>query len=629
MAGAETARSPRSSRRAWPVVRWRLALLDASALFVYLLLLTTAEIGVITLNPVLVFPLHGGLIAVTGAYVIVRRGLGMAGADPRIVTAAGVALTVAPLIRIISLTLPLGGLEPVYRYIAAGVPMALGGILAARMAGFGARQIGLLGRGATWQVLVVTGSIALGFAEFLILRPEPLGAVPWTAAGLWPALAIGIFTGFPEELIFRGVMQTALRPVLGRWNWVYVSGVFAVLHLGYSSYLDVVFVFAVGLFYGWIFERTRSIIGVSVGHGLANVVLFFVAPNIIGKARIQGVDLVTDPLLAAAFAAVLAVVAALIAFGSRRTHKIRGHTAAASASLVGPLRLAVIADPAAANVDAKAAIVPAGRVELPVTSRISAPATLVEHRTPVATGMVRFTSKNATEPILIVAGTVLLSIEERRFRTLKRAYLSRAHADGIAIADVPVEAEAAGIEGDVPAGSICRVPYKLAAEGVTVNNEAAMTGGTQTVIRRISASDYNEARVAASIQSWEEIRGFVAGRHVDPSLNRRLVPAATTVSTISMEPDGERAVGQSRASLELTLRRVATTVVVDVDHLREVAIAQLDPFVSGGFQLVPGSIDARVIATEIRGDSVICTLEVEGRQGRAADAMEPGDYGAA
>jgi membrane protease YdiL (CAAX protease family) len=109
-----------------------------------------------------------------------------------------------------------------------------------------------------------------------------MGGFPWTAAGLVPALAVGISTGFPEELIFRGVMQTATRPLLGRWNWVYVSAVFAVLHIGYKSVLDLAFVFGVGLLYGWIFERSRSIVGVAVGHGLANVILFFVAPNLPG-----------------------------------------------------------------------------------------------------------------------------------------------------------------------------------------------------------------------------------------------------------------------------------------------------------------------------------------------------------
>jgi uncharacterized protein len=126
--------------------------------------------------------------------------------------------------------------------------------------------------------------VGLGCVEYLILQPLAMGAPAWTAVGFVPALAVGIFTGFPEELLFRGVLQTALRPLIGRWNWVYASFIFATLHLGYRSLVDLAFVFAVGLVYGWVFERTRSIIGISIGHGIANAVLFFVMPHLLPLA---------------------------------------------------------------------------------------------------------------------------------------------------------------------------------------------------------------------------------------------------------------------------------------------------------------------------------------------------------
>ena len=116
-----------------------------------------------------------------------------------------------------------------------------------------------------------------------------MGPFPWVAAGVIPAVVVGIATGAPEELIFRGVLQTATRPILGRWNWIYASLVFAVLHIGYQNWLDLAFVFGVGLLYGWAFERSRSIVGVSIGHGLANVILFFVAPNLPAVARWLGI----------------------------------------------------------------------------------------------------------------------------------------------------------------------------------------------------------------------------------------------------------------------------------------------------------------------------------------------------
>ena len=160
------------------------------------------------------------------------------------------------------------------------VPMTVGALLVARASHFSMRDIGLVWRMLWLQVLVIVVSMGLGFVEYAILRPAPLGPLPWLVGGVLPAVAVGLATGFPEELIFRGVLQTATRPIVGRLNWIYVSLVFAALHIGYQSGLDLAFVFGVGLIYGWVVERSRSIIGVAIGHGQANVILFFIAPNL-------------------------------------------------------------------------------------------------------------------------------------------------------------------------------------------------------------------------------------------------------------------------------------------------------------------------------------------------------------
>jgi membrane protease YdiL (CAAX protease family) len=295
-------------------------------LLLYLAALAGAEVAVTYVNPVFVFGLHGAIIvgilialsasvgtapdAVDGgrsgarsdpprdrdgltaaehvevsaalenhaaARVVGQRRL--AGSWPQMNALAG-ALLVPPLVRLISLTLPLAQIEPVWRYAAAGVPMGFAAILVARASGLSLADLGLRWRGSLWQISVVLISVGLGFVEFTILRPAPLGSLPWTLAGAGPALLLGLSTSLPEELIFRGLLQTALRPVLARWTVLYAAAVFAVLHIGYRSATDLVFVFCVGLIFGFVFERTRSIIGTTIGHGVANVVLFFVAPNL-------------------------------------------------------------------------------------------------------------------------------------------------------------------------------------------------------------------------------------------------------------------------------------------------------------------------------------------------------------
>jgi len=58
-----------------------------------------------------------------------------------------------------------------------------------------------------------------------------------------------VYTGFLEELIFRGIIQhnaiTYFKPGIGIF---FVALLFAVMHTGNLSFLDVVFVFFIGYF---------------------------------------------------------------------------------------------------------------------------------------------------------------------------------------------------------------------------------------------------------------------------------------------------------------------------------------------------------------------------------------------
>ena len=87
-----------------------------------------------------------------------------------------------------------------------------------------------------------------------------------------------VSTGFAEELIFRGVIQRASIQALGRFGLLYVAILFAVLHIGYGSIPDLILVFTVALLFGWVAEATWSLLGVTLAHGLTNIVLFLVMP---------------------------------------------------------------------------------------------------------------------------------------------------------------------------------------------------------------------------------------------------------------------------------------------------------------------------------------------------------------
>jgi len=111
-----------------------------------------------------------------------------------------------------------------------------------------------------------------------------------------PALILLFSTGFLEELLFRGIMQRTATETLSQFGLVYVALVFAALHIGYKSIPDLIFVFTVGLFFGWTVQKTHSILGVTLAHGLTNIILFLVIPflSINGGLRVSAIS-VTMP----------------------------------------------------------------------------------------------------------------------------------------------------------------------------------------------------------------------------------------------------------------------------------------------------------------------------------------------
>ncbi len=190
------------------------------------------------------------------------------------------ALTVVPLIRILSLSMPLAPFEPYLWYLMAGLPVFLAAVVAMGPLRLTPRSIGMRLSWSPLQVGVIALGFGLGIAEYHILRPDALIDRLTPASFVLPALVLLVATGFLEEFVFRGILQTVAWPLLGRATVLYVSAVFAILHIGYRSATDVAFVFGIALIYGWVARRTGSIMGVSVSHGVTNIVLFLVVPFI-------------------------------------------------------------------------------------------------------------------------------------------------------------------------------------------------------------------------------------------------------------------------------------------------------------------------------------------------------------
>ena len=247
----------------------------------YLLALTLAEALTNLIEPRVGLVTHGVVLVA----LLLHASLGAQGTQQRRFL---LALTLAPMIRLLSLSLPLPSFPFVYWYLVVGTPLFIAAYVAARAGRMTKGMVGLNFGSLPVQVLVGIMGIGLGLLEYLILRPTPLVAeLRWQSIFI-PAMILLIFTGVLEEVIFRGVMQYGALRNFGRIGVVYVAIVFAVLHMGYHSALDVVFVFAVAVIFGWVTLRTGSILGVSLAHGLTNITLYLVFPFLIAAPVVRG-----------------------------------------------------------------------------------------------------------------------------------------------------------------------------------------------------------------------------------------------------------------------------------------------------------------------------------------------------
>ena len=194
------------------------------------------------------------------------------------------SLSLAPLVRIVNLSMPLLYF-PLHAWFAlTGFGMLLASLALIKAIGLKREDIGLTFNEPVLQLLIGSWGIYLGVVEYFILRNRipkllALGSGPLEIALL--ALEIAFFTGFVEELVFRGVIQHSAVAAMGRKAGLLgTSVVFTILHMGWLSLLDMLFVFLVGLAFGFVALETGSIAGVSIAHGLTNVMLFIVMPTI-------------------------------------------------------------------------------------------------------------------------------------------------------------------------------------------------------------------------------------------------------------------------------------------------------------------------------------------------------------
>lgn len=240
---------------------------------IYLAAITAAELLTVSYNPVTGVSIY----LVIFVALVIHSALTWETAVHKFL----LALSLVPLIRVISLSLPLSSIPQIWWYPIVYTPLMATSFLVSRMLGYRLSEIGLQMNRVWLQLAFALTGVAFGFLEYFILTQEAEAAGQiMQKTWLLSALVLVTTTGFVEELMFRGVLQRSTEEAMGWWGIVYTSFLFAIVHWIHGSVLDVIFVFAVALIFGWMVKKTGSLFGVTLAHGIANITLFLIAPRI-------------------------------------------------------------------------------------------------------------------------------------------------------------------------------------------------------------------------------------------------------------------------------------------------------------------------------------------------------------
>ena len=220
-----------------PAFAWGIAL-------VYLLALVVAEVLTTFVAPVGGMILYG-LILIA---LLVQSSIGVQKRTHHFL----VVLAIVPLIRLLAMTIPLASFDRIYWDLLIGILLSIVVFITTRLTGLSGSTIGLriTRKEIPVQLLIGLTGLGIGLVEYLILRPDAyISRFSWGQFLLFTLILL-VFTGLLEEIIFRGLLQTSAVKILGRLGILYVALLFTLLHLGYRSLLDLLFVFLVGLAFG-------------------------------------------------------------------------------------------------------------------------------------------------------------------------------------------------------------------------------------------------------------------------------------------------------------------------------------------------------------------------------------------
>jgi membrane protease YdiL (CAAX protease family) len=187
-------------------------------------------------------------------------------------------LALIPLTRLATFVLPQAELSTVYWEALILVPVLLGIALTSELVDTNWLKLGR-GRSSWWvQGLIALSGVVLSAALVQSGLDREMDEVE-SGSLVVQAAVVFFISGVTIEVLYRGLVQSALTAVFGRAGIALAAGAFGMLVLGTGSAAYVILATALGVGFGVVTERTGSVVGVATAHGVLNVGATIVWPR--------------------------------------------------------------------------------------------------------------------------------------------------------------------------------------------------------------------------------------------------------------------------------------------------------------------------------------------------------------
>jgi membrane protease YdiL (CAAX protease family) len=191
------------------------------------------------------------------------------------------AVAVLPLVRILSLAVPAAIVPIVYWYLEIGLAGTEGALLVMRRLNLSPHDVGL--RRAPIAEIATVGIIGalLGIPAYLIGGRLDLGHGGGLVGLAIASAVVIVFVGFFEELLFRGLIQSAGTALFSRGGVLLSVGATVLMYSASLNPRYIVFAALVATFFGLVARRSGSIAGPIAGHSALALMQLVVLPIIV------------------------------------------------------------------------------------------------------------------------------------------------------------------------------------------------------------------------------------------------------------------------------------------------------------------------------------------------------------